>query len=41
MKKVVVLAVAASFAMTVAGCTTLGKAPIGKTPAPAPVVTKY
>jgi hypothetical protein len=37
MKKLLVLAIAASFAVTVAGCTTMGKAPIGKTP----VVTKY
>ena len=41
MKKLIVLAVSASFAFMVAGCNTtgtmIGKAPIGKEP----VVTKY
>lgn len=38
MKTVSVLAIV-SVALFAAGCTTLGKVPIGKTPAP--VVTKY
>jgi hypothetical protein len=38
MKKVSVLIVVA-VALLAAGCTTMGKVPIGKTPAP--VVTKY
>ena len=37
MKKLLILAISASFAVMVAGCTTMGKAPIGKTP----VITKY
>jgi hypothetical protein len=38
MKTITLLAVV-SLSLAVAGCTTMGKAPIGKTPAP--VVTKY
>lgn len=38
MKLLSVLAIV-SVAFVAAGCTTMGKAPIGKTPAP--VVTKY
>lgn len=38
MKKFVVLAAAFVALLSAAGCTTVGKAPIGK--APAPVVTK-
>lgn len=38
MKKLLVLAVTASFAVLIAGCAAdFGKAPVGKTP----VVTKY
>jgi hypothetical protein len=37
--KFTTLAVILSVAFLAGGCTTLGKAPIGKTPAP--VVTKY